>query len=175
MQKILRTTGLIGALLCLPSVALAQSDTGTLTVTATVESSIALTFENASGGVTLSGATTDTATMAFGNVSAYGTITTAGVTRTAGATNFTVSSPFAVKVVLANGSSADYTLQAALTSADTTNTWEVNSTTLTTTDQTLGSSYAYGSALPHTLSLTVPFSATASSVSNVVTFTATPN
>ena len=67
-----------GGLLTVPSVAAAQLNTanGTLTVTATVESSIGLTFENDAAGVALTGAGTNAATMALGSVSAYGTIST---------------------------------------------------------------------------------------------------
>ena len=55
-------------LLTVPSIAAAQLNTatGTLTVTATVESSIGLTFENDLAGVALTGAGTNAATMALG-------------------------------------------------------------------------------------------------------------
>lgn len=149
--------------------------TGTLTVTATIESSISLTFETDASGVSLTGAGTSAATLAFGTVSAYGTIATANVIRAVGGSDFTVSSPFGVKIVKANSSSANYTLQAALGSADATNTWTVNTTALTTSNQTLGSSFSYGSAVPHTMKLTVPFTASAGAVSKSVNFTATSN
>ena len=148
---------------------------GVLTVTATIESSISLTFETDAAGVSLAGAGTSTATLAYGTVSAFGTIATANVSRTVGASDFTVSSPFGVKVVKANSSSANYTLQAALGSADATNTWTIDSTDLTTSNQTLGASYSYGSAVAHTMKLTVPFTASAGAVSKTVNFTATSN
>ena len=134
-----------GALLTVPSFAAAQDTaTGTLTVTATIDSSIGLTFENDAAGVALAGAGTNAATMALGSVSAYEAISTPGVTRTVSASDFTVSSPFGVKVVKANTSSANYTLAAALGSADATNTWKVNATTLSTSNQNLGTWYGYG-------------------------------
>ena len=148
---------------------------GTLTVTATIEGSISLTFETDASGVSLTGAGTSTATLAYGTVSAYATIATANVTRTLGASDFTVSTPFGLKVVKANSSSSNYTLQAALGSADATNTWTIDSTALSTSNQTLGSSYSYGSAVSHTMKLTVPFSAAAGAVSKSVNFTATSN
>ena len=151
------------------------TSSGTLTVTATIESSISMTFETDASGVSLTGAGTSTAALAYGNVSAFGTIATANVTRTVGAADFTVSSPFGVKVVKANSSSANYTLQAALASADATNTWTINSTALTTTAQTLGNSYGYGGAVAHSMKLTVPFAAASGAVSKVVNFTATSN
>jgi hypothetical protein len=108
-------------------------------------------------------------------VSAYETISTPGVSRTVSASDFTVSSPFGVKVVKANSSSANYTLSAALGSADATNTWKINSTTLSTSSQSLGASYSYGSAVSHTVYLTVPFTASTGAVSKVLNFTAVAN
>jgi hypothetical protein len=172
-----RTVIAFGVLLVLvPSVASAQdTSTGTLTVTATVASSIGLTFENDGAGVALTGAGTNAATMGLGTISAYGTIATAGVTRTRTASDFTVSSPFGVKVIGANSSSADYTLAVALGSADATNTWKINATTLTTSNQNLGTAYSYGGSVAHTMYLTVPFSASTGAISKVLNFTATAN
>jgi hypothetical protein len=175
-KYLLRATMSAAALLMLPALAAAQdTSTGTLTVTATVESSIGLTFENDGAGVSMTGAGSNAATLAFGSVSAYNTIATSGVTRTLGASNFTVSSPFDVKVVKANSASSTYTLSAALASADATNTWKVNSTALSTSSQSLGASYGYGSAVAHTVSLTVPFSASTGAISRVLNFTAVAN
>jgi hypothetical protein len=124
----------------IPAFAAAQdTSTGTLTVTATIESSIGLTFEN------------DTAS------------------------SFTVSSPFAVKVVKANTSSATYRLAAALGSADSTNTWRINAIALTTANADLGATYAYGLPVSHTMYLTVPFTASTGAVSKILNFTATAN
>jgi hypothetical protein len=158
-----------------PSYAQSQTSSGTLTVTATVVGSIALTFENDVAGVALTGAGTNAATLALGTISAYGTIATPGVTRTVGATSFTVSSPFGVRVVATNSSSANYQLAAALASADATNTWTMNATVLTTSNQTLGSTYAYGGAIAHTVYLAVPFSASAGAISKVINVLATAN
>jgi hypothetical protein len=164
------------SLLTIPSFAAAQdTSTGTLTVTATVESSIGLTFENDTAGVALTGAGTNAATMALGTISAYSVIATTGVTRSVAASDFTVSSPFGIKVVKANTSSADYRLAAALGSADTTNTWKINAVTLTTSNQNVGTTYGYGSPVAHTMSLTVPFSASTGAISKVLNFTATAN
>jgi hypothetical protein len=164
------------SLLVLPSIAAAQDTaSGTLTVTATVESSIGLTFENDMAGVAMAGAGTNAATMALGSISAYNAISTPGVTRTISAADFTVSSPFAVRVVKANTSSASYTLAAALGSADSTNTWRINTTTLTTSNQNLGATYSYGTPVAHTMSLTVPFTASTGGISRVLNFTATAN
>jgi hypothetical protein len=174
-KKLLRVVTVVASLLTVPTVVAAQDTaSGTLTVTATVESSIALTFENDAAGVALAGAGTNAATMALGTISAYETISTPGVTRTATAADFTVSSPFGVKVIKANTNSANYTLAAALGSADSTNAWKINAITLTTSNQSLGG-YAYGSAVTHTMYLTVPFSASTGAISKVLNFTATAN
>jgi hypothetical protein len=166
----------LAGVLSMPSLAAAQdTSSGTLTVTATVESSIALTFESDAAGVALTNAGSSAATMAMGTISAYETISTPGVTRSVTATDFTVSSPFGVKVVNANGASANYTLEAALASADATNTWKINAVTLSTVSQELGDNYAYGSPVAHTVSLTVPIGAPAGAISKVVNFTATAN
>lgn len=154
----------------------AQSSTGTLTVTANVASSIGLTFETEVGtGVALTGAGTSSATLGFGTVSAFGTIGTANVTRVATLTDFTVSTPFGVKVMRANSTSATYALTAALTLSDAVNTWTVDSTDLTNVAQTLGSTYAYDSAVSHSMKLKVPFTVAAGGLSRNVNFTATAN
>lgn len=175
-KNLLRTTMVAAGMLMLPAFAAAQdTSSGTLTVTATVESSIGLTFENDAAGVSLTGAGTNAATMALGSISAYNTLATPGVTRTLGASNFTVSSAFGVKVVKANSASATYSLGAALGSADATNTWKINSTTLSTSNQSLGATYSYGSAVAHTMYLTVPFTASTGAISKVLNFTAVAN
>ncbi len=176
-KHLLSAAMVAATMVTIPSFAAAQDTAaGALTVTATVESSIALTFENDAAGVVLAGAGTNAATMALGAVSAYNTFSTPGVTRTVSATDFTVSSPFAVRVVKANiPSSASYTLAAALSSPDASNTWRINATALSTASANLGSAYAYASPVPHTMYLTVPFSASTGAISKVVNFTATAN
>ena len=175
-KHLLKAAMVVASVLTIPSFAAAQDTaSGTLTVTATVESSIGLTFENDAAGVALAGAGTNAATMALGTISAYNTIGTPGVTRTVAATNFTVSSPFGVKVVKANTSSANYTLAAALGSADATNTWRINATALTTSNQNLGATYGYDAPVAHTVYLTVPFTASTGAISKVLNFTATAN
>lgn len=165
----------IGIVVSGPGLAFAQSSTGTLTITATVTSSIALTFENDAAGVPLTGAGTNSATLALGNISALGTLATTGVTRTIGASDFTVSTPFGLRVNKANSLSTTYTLAAALASADPTNTWVIDATTLTVVNQNLGTSYAYGTAVTHTMALTIPFTASGGAISKIINFTATAN
>lgn len=175
MKTLLKSLIVAGIVLAGPGLVFAQTSTGTLTITATVTSSIALTFENDAAGVALTGAGTNAATMALGNVSALGPFSTTGVTRTVGASDFTVSSPFGVRVNKANSASTTYTLAAALASADPTNTWTIDSTALTVANQNLGTTYAYGSAITHTMSLTIPFTASSGAISKIINFTATAN
>jgi hypothetical protein len=167
----------LAALLALPSLAAADTATGTLTVTATVNSSINLVFNSDAAGVPLSsGAGTNTATLAFGNVSAYGAVA-ANVTRTTTATTFTVSTPVDVLVSKANSASANYTLKAQLGSADAVNTWQVGGVTVTNASQsTITATGAYASNVPEAIAITVPFTtANGTSISNTINFTATAN
>jgi hypothetical protein len=163
------------------SMAMAQAGntaSGTLTVTATVNSSINLVFNSDAAGVALSsGAGTNSATLAFGNVSAFGAVA-ANVTRTVVAgTSFTVSTPVDVLVSKANSSSANFTLKAQLGSADAVNTWQVGGNTVTNASATtITATGAYGSNASEALAITVPFTtASGTSISNTVNFTATSN
>jgi hypothetical protein len=177
-QAYLLAAFVMAAALCGSGPALAAATaSGTLAVTATVAASIQLVFDSDASGIVLTGAGTNAATLAFGTVQAYGGTVPTGATRTVnGTTSFTYSSPFDVKVTKANSTSANYTLAASLNSSDSTNTWLVDSTTLTTTAQNVTTSGAYGSDAAHTLYLTIPFSeADGTLISNTVNFTATAN
>lgn len=155
----------------------AQTATGTLTVTATVNSSISLVFNSDASGVALSsGAGTNAATLAFGNVSAYGAVA-GGVTRTVGASNFTVSSPVDVFVAKSNSASANYTLNARLGAADAVNTWQVAGNTITSAAaSTITATGTYGSNAAEAIALTIPFTtASGTNINNTINFSATAN
>lgn len=159
------------------SVASAQTANGTLTVTATVNGSINLVFNNDANGVALSsGAGTNTATLAFGNVSAFGAVA-ANVTRTVAANSFTVSTPVDVQVSKTNSASANYTLTAQLGTADAVNTWAVAGNTVTSAGATtLTATGTYGSNAAEAIAITVPFTtASGTNISNTINFTATAN
>jgi S-formylglutathione hydrolase FrmB len=171
----------IVAILALSGAAMAQAGntaSGTLTVTATVNSSINLVFNSDAAGVTLSsGAGTNAATLAFGNVAAFGAIG-ANITRSVVAgTSFTVSTPVDVLVTKANSSSANYTLKAQLGTADATNTWAVAGNTITSTSASpITATGTYGSNTPETIAITIPFTeASGTAISNTINFTATSN
>ena len=181
MKKVVLLIATAVMVMGMSSMAVAQAGntaTGTLTVTATVNSSINLVFNNDAGGVPLSsGAGTNAATLAFGNISAFGAVA-ANVTRTVvPATSFTVSTPVDVLVTKANSSSANYTLKAQLGSLDAINTWQVGGTTVTNAAAaTITATGAYGSNTAEAIAITVPFSTlSGTSINNTINFTATSN
>jgi len=160
-----------------PALCSAQTASGTLAVTANVQGSISLTFVSNAGGVALGGSGTNTATLAFGNVSAYGALP-AGVTRpSVTANNFTIQTPFNVSVVKSNSSSANFTLTAQLQSADATNTWQVGGITITNSSATnVTTTGAYGAAgTAFNMALTIPFAEASGLISNTINFAATAN
>src|SRR5438270_540050 len=122
MKKVTLLT-IFAALMMISSAAVAQTTaSGTLTVTATVTGSINLVFNSDGSGLALaSGAGTNAATLAFGNVSAFGAIP-AGIVRSTTASTFTVSSAVDVLVTKTNSASANYSLTAQLGAADAVDT-----------------------------------------------------
>lgn len=152
------------------------TSSGTLTVTATVQSSIALVFNSDASGVALTGSGTNAATLNFGTVQAFGGTLPTGVTRTTGTNDFTVSSPVDVAVTEANSTSSGYTLTAELGSADTTNTWTVGGVTVTNSSAAqITATGAYGSSSNFPVAVTIPFSNDATNVSNTIDYVATAN
>jgi hypothetical protein len=154
-------------------VANAQTGSGTLGVTATVQGSINLTFVTDASGLAVTGTGTSTASLPFGNVSMYSGTVPANVTKTIGATSFSLSTPFDVRVDLANSASTTYTLTATLAAADSTNTWFLGAIDISAAaPHALTAAGEFGTAVPYTLKLTVPASATAGLISNTINFTA---
>ena len=157
----------------LTGVANAQTGSGTLGVTATVQGSINLTFVTDANGMAVTGTATSTASLPFGNVSMYSGSLPANVTKTIGATSFDLSTPFDVRVDLANSASTTYTLTATLAAADSINTWSLGAIDISAAaPHALTAAGEFGTAVPYTLKLTVPASATAGSISNTINFTA---
>jgi hypothetical protein len=108
-------------------------------------------------------------------VQAYGGSVPAGVTKSFnGTTSWSLSTPIDVVVEVANQTSGNYTLTAALQTTDGTNTWLLGATSLSTTAATLTSAGIYGSTA-YTFKLTIPFSEAAGAISNTINFTATAN
>jgi len=154
----------------------ATTASGTVAVTATVASSVSLTFVTDPAGITLGGTGTSAATVAFGNVQAYGGVVPANVTKTVnGTTNWTLSTPFDVVVAVANQVSSNYTLTAQLNTADATDTWKIGASTITSASATtLTATGAYGTTA-YTLGLTIPFTKAAGAITNTLNFVATAN
>ena len=177
MKKVMLLT-IFAALMMISSAAVAQTTaSGTLTVTATVTGSINLVFNSDAAGVALSsGAGTNAATLAFGNVSAFGPVA-AGIVRSTTATTFTVSSAVDVLVSKTNSASANYTLKAQLGTADAVNTWCVGGIAVTNAAQstlTATGTYAANSNFP--VAITVPFTtASGTLISNSINYLATAN
>jgi hypothetical protein len=80
-----------------------------------------------------------------------------------------------VLVSASNSSSANYRLQAQMNAADA-YTWQVGGVAVNNTGlSTITSTGAYGSNVPFTLALTIPFATASTNISNAVNFTATAN
>lgn len=140
----------------LAGVANAQTGSGTMGVTATVQGSINLTFVTDASGLAVTGTTTSTASLPFGTVQMYGGSVPANVTTTlTGVTSFSLATPFDVRVDLANSPSVTHTLTATLSAADATNTWLIGATDISAgTAATLTAAGAYATAVPYTLKVT---------------------
>jgi hypothetical protein len=155
-------------------IANAQTGSGTLGVTATVAGSISLTFVTDASGLAVTGTGTSTASLPFGTVSMYSGSVPSHVTKTVnGTASFTLSTPFDVRVDLANSASTAYTLNATLASADAINAWVIGATDISTAGPfALTAAGEYGTAVPYTLHLTIPASETAGLITNSIGFSA---
>lgn len=163
-------------LVAAPAFATGPTGTGTLNVSATIASSITVTFSNGSSDTISSGNGTSSATLNFGTISAYGTPSdTTNVTVTPnGSTGFTATTPVQVSVNLANDTTAGCTLTASGT--DSTYTWAANGTNIPkSTSSASISGCSTTSPFTVSLSLTVLNSAGAGTASNSITFTAVGN
>jgi hypothetical protein len=154
----------------------AQSGTGTLGVTATMQGSLNLTFETDPSGMAVTGSTTSTASPPIGTVKIYSGTAPANVNKMMGSGYFSLSTPIDVRVDVANSASTGYTLTATLSEADVSLGWALggniiasgNSSVLTTTG-------VYATAVPYTLNLVAPASAAAGQTANSIGFTAVGN
>jgi hypothetical protein len=162
------------AALVLTGVANAQTGSGTLGVSADVQGSINLTFVTDASGLAVTGTATSTASLPFGTVRMFGGSLPPNVTKTVnGTTSFDLSTPFDVRVDLANSASTTYTLSVMLAATDLTNIWSIGPT-----DISSGASFAltaagvFATPVPYTLKIRVPASLAAGSISNSINFTA---
>jgi len=96
------------------------TSSGTLTVSATVTGTIQLTFVTATGGVSLTGSGSNTATLGFGTISAYQASTSTVTISTAPpsglcTTCFSASTPVNFVVNVADSTSSAFNLQGYVT------------------------------------------------------------
>lgn len=167
------------AMMLLASSAFAQAGntaSGTLTVSAVVNSSINLVFQKDAAGAAIAGAGTSQATLDFGTITAFGAAP-AGSQISAGTSNFTLTSLVDVVVNAANSSSANYRLTAQLQSAPTNGeSLTVNLVPVTSGGAAIiNGTAAYGTTAA-TIALTIPFTVpSGTTVSDVIDFTATSN
>lgn len=164
------------------------SASGNLTVTATVNSSLAFQFVSDGSGVALSSITNttngsaSTATLNFNGVNEYGSNPGGVTVNTAPASTlcsscWSVSSPVDIDIVQANGGSSNYTLKASLQAAASNGeSLSVNGgTALSTTPAQVTATGAYGTAAAYTVSLGIPNTSTAGSFSDVIVFSVVAN
>jgi len=134
-----------------------------------------------SGATLTSGSGTRWATLALGHIAAYGESLPTNVTRTlnasgASATLFKISTPIDVLVMEANTESADYTLSALLLLPDNTNTWTVGGQWVNYQNiQDITTTGTYGAVTPYVFAISIPFSNTSGSFSNIIDFYAQAN
>jgi hypothetical protein len=149
-----------------------------LSVSSASAASLTLTFSSDPSGIALGGSGTSSSTMAFGSVHAYGGVVPAGVTKSInGTTSWTLSTPIDVRVTKTGlGSSANYTMTAQLQTSGLTYTWKLGPATLTSASPaTVTAAGVYSSTTAYTFSLTIPFSASAGTVSNTLDIIVTAN
>jgi hypothetical protein len=173
MKNRIILTGVLSAL-AFTGVANAQNGSGTLGVTANVQGSINLTFVTDASGVALTGTGTSTASMPLGTVSMYGGTVPGNVTKTAfGTTSFSLSTPFDVRVDVANSATTTYTLNATLSTADAINIWTVGGFNISSGAQfALTAAGVYATNTAYLFVLNVPATATAGAITNVINFSA---
>ncbi len=173
---------LLAFALVLSAAAFAQQANGSLTVTASVQSSISLVFmDNVNVGnvgyCPLTNAGTNNAGLDLGTARAnFGdSLPCVAYFFNAGGGTYDVSSSFDVLVTKANSPSANYRLSVSLSSVPPANVnWIMNALTMTTAPQTLQAANAYGRTM-ETLHVKVKNSVPAQVLSETIFFTATAN
>jgi len=163
----------------LSGVASAQvAGSGTIGLTATVQGSILLTFVTNGSGLAVTGTTTSAASLPLGLVQMFGGAVPTNVTKTVnGLLGFDLSTPFDVRVDLANSASLTYILTVLLATPDPVNTWTLGASDISAirTPVNVNATGAYASPTAYTLKLHVPASASAGLITNSIGFTATAN
>lgn len=150
---------------------------GSLVLTGEVDGSLGFFFWQDPDGFQLVEGGASTA-IDIGPVSAYGTPNNVLLgnkfTKGMDADGFHVTTPFQIQVAQANLQSPGYTLMAHLGDNDDT-VWEVDGVILSTTPELLASTEPYTLKRPHILYAKFPFTKSATSLNDVVTFMVTAN
>jgi hypothetical protein len=180
-----KTWLIVGGFLCLlVASAGAQTSTGQLAITMTVQSSISLVFQNnpavgTAGFCPLTNAGTNNVGLDLGTAQFPGSTHSSSCVNYAHISGalYEVSSVFDVVVTKANSSSANYRLAAEISTPPPANVaWLINNVTLsTTTFTTLDSTDNFGSAITKTLQVQVKNTVPAQVLQETITFLATAN
>ena len=176
MKKVIMGCFVVAVLAVPTFVKAADIASGTLAVTGTVASSISLTVETGTVGPVLTGTTTNAASTNLGTTfSKYGTTPT-GWTKTLQATTWTLAADFKVKVVQANGASANYTLVTNLDADPGTVTWTSGILPyVAVAAHNLTSTGAYGTATNYAWTIVIPDALATPNLANTMYFDATAN
>jgi len=176
---------MLGCMLCLLAAnAGAQTSSGQLSITMSVQSSITLVFQNnpsvgTTGFCPLTNAGTNNVGLDFGTAAFPGSFhTLACVNYThLNAAVYQVSSAFDVVVTKSNSSSPNYRLAAQISTPPPANvSWLLNNVTLTTTGfTTLDTADNYATPITKTLQVQVKNSVPAQAFLETITFLATAN
>jgi hypothetical protein len=147
-----------------------------LGVTATVQGSLLVTFSSDTSGVTLTNSGNSAASMPFGTVQMFGGSVPTNVSKTIhGIASFDLTTPFDVRVDIANDPSLTYTMSATLASTDAVNTWTVGGNLITASTGPITTAGAYATVVPYTFKINVPASATAGLITNYLNFAVVSN
>ena len=174
----------LSAMLCLLASAGAQTSSGQLTITMSVQSSISLVFQNnpsvgTTGFCPLTNAGTNNVGLDMGIAAfpgSFHTSTCVNYTHLTAA-DYQVSSAFDVVVTKANSSSPNYRLAAQISTPPPANvTWLLNNVTLTTAGfTTLDAADNYATPITKTLQVQVKNTVAAQTLLETITFLATAN
>jgi hypothetical protein len=147
-----------------------------LTGSATRAQTLTMTFTASAGAIAIGGSGTSSISMSFGNVQAFGGSVPSGVTKSISAASWNLDTSLDVLVTKSGLSSSSYTLRAQLQSPDFTDTWKVAGVTLSSASSaSLNLLGSYGVKTPYPFALTIPFAASAATISNTVNFLAVAN
>jgi len=174
----------LGALLCFAASAGAQSSSGQLSITMTVQSSISLIFQNnpavgTAGFCPLTNAGTNNVGLDLGVAAFPGSFHTSTCVnyQHIGASFYEVSSAFDVVVTKTNSSSPNYRLAAEISSVPPAGVvWLINNVTLTTTGFTaMHAADNYATPVTKTLQVQVRNNVPTQTLLETITFLATAN